>query len=123
MNPRYRFFEHKGQQILLLDYSKLQGQEYVDFSRSIIGETLAIGQQDMFLLIDATDSLISREVSEVHKEITEKTQHLFKHIAFVGMDPLRRILSNMALSIVTKKIRFFQTREEAQDWLVQVAGK
>lgn len=123
MNPRYCFFEHQGQEILLLDYSNLQGQEYVDFSRKVLEETLTFTKNNMLLLIDTTDSLIHREVSEVHKELTKKTQHLFKHIAFVGMDPLRRILSNAALGMVTKKIRFFQTREEAKNWLAAMVKK
>lgn len=121
MNQRVGFIEHKGKEIFFIDYSNLQGQEYLDFSLSIADIALSSGKTNQLLLIDFTGSLITREVSAAHKELTRKTHHLYKHLAFVGMDPLRRILANAALSFVTNKVRLFKTLEEAKDWLVEVS--
>jgi len=123
VNERVKFVEHKGKQIFFIDYSKLHGQEYVDVSKSVVWEAESLHKKNMLLLIDFTNSLITKEVSVVHKDITARTHHLFDFIAMVGMDPLRRILSNTALIFVTNKVRFFKTMEEAKDWLVESASK
>ncbi|NTV51681.1 MAG: STAS/SEC14 domain-containing protein [Candidatus Firestonebacteria bacterium] len=118
MHPRITSLTHKGHDILYVDYSRLKDEEY---KSAILGSQEAIigmGKNDILLLVNIENSLLTKEIAAIQREVSGRTKHLVKKIALIGASPLHRILANLAVTALNAKIfRFLKTREEAEDWL------
>lgn len=120
MSNRLRFLTHNGKEIFFIDYSSLRGRDYLDLVYQSLKVIEASGKKDIRLLIDLTNSLSTREVAEAQAEVTRQAKPLVKKITVVGMDPLKRILANVVMNVISdKSFRFSKTLEEGKDWLAE----
>jgi hypothetical protein len=117
---RVRFIDHRGQRVLLIDYSGLaEEREFIALieQRKRIVETEPPGS--LLTLTDVTNAHCTREVLAAMKVAAVLDRPHLKRAAIVGTDAVFPHGTSDAISTFTARHWTpFQTREEALDWLV-----
>lgn len=120
---RVRFIEHRGQRVLLIDYSGLADElEFLALieQRKDIVETQP--SQSLLTLTDVTGAHCTRTVLTAMKEAAVLDRPHLKRAAVVGNDTVTPLGSTDAMSTFTARHwAEFKTRAEALDWLVSDA--
>ncbi len=119
---RIRFIDHKGKSILLQDFSNLKpGKEFyagVQAARQIIA---AQPPKSVLTLFDATNSEFDADVVVTLKKFVQLNTPFMKYTAVVGMTGLKKV-GLMAVTRAAKRpLRPFDTREEALEFLANLA--
>ena len=116
---RVRFIEHRGQRVLLLDYSHLSDEQ--EILEVIEERTEIVAKQptgSVLTLTDATGTHLSRTAIARIKEANVLEKPFVRRAALVGGETM---LPKGALEAVgtfaAKSWEPFATREEALDWL------
>ena len=119
---RTRFIDHRGKRILLLDYSGIQNAEQaistVEQSKRVVAQH---PPHSLLVLTDVKDARYNTAVLQALKELAAHNGPYVKASAIVGMNGLHRIAYQAVLLFSRRKIRAFDTREQALDWLVEQA--
>lgn len=117
--PRTRMIEHRGKQIMLLDYSDI-----MDTSEALaeIEKTKAlIAQQPLNTVLTLTyvrGSRYTAPVIDAMKELVAHNRPFVKAAVVVGMNTLHRIIYRAVITFSRRNIQVFEDLEEAKDWLV-----
>lgn len=117
---RARLVPHKGTQILLQDFSRVQS---VDESLRHIDEARAFMQQQpkggVLLVTDVTGSAFDRRVLAAMQELAEHNKPYVAAAAIVGLSPLARVAHAAISRLTGRTIRAFDSLDAAKDWLVE----
>ena len=117
---RVRFIEHRGQRVLLIDYSGLTDElEFLTLieQRKEVVETQP--PQSLLTLTDVTNAHCTRTVLTAMKEAAVLDRPHLKRAAIVGNDSVTPLGSTDAISTFTARHwSEFKTRADALDWLV-----
>ena len=117
--PRTRMIEHRGKQIMLLDYSDI-----MDTSEALaeIEKTkVLIAQQPLNSVLTLTyvrGSRYTAPVIDAMKELVAHNRPYVKAAVVVGMNTLHRIIYRAVITFSRRNIQVFEDLEEAKDWLV-----
>lgn len=119
MNDRITVLEHKGNKILLADFSNLPPEKIVE----LIPQYTKIGLEQKISLyaLDITDTITTEEIKDASRiSIGSITAALGKiHVVLVGLRGIQKIIANA----ISKEQHFASTREEGYDWLVKQTEK
>lgn len=117
---RTRFIEHKGHQVLLLDYSNLSKTE--DALREIERTKEFIRQfpqePTIRAMTDASGSVYNKQVLTALKEMAAHNTPYILAGAVVTTSGLHRIALMAINTFIRRPLHVFASREEALDWLV-----
>lgn len=120
---RVRFLDHRGQRVLLIDYSGLSDEsEFLALieRRKEIVETEP--PERLLTLTDVTNAHCTRNVLAAMKVAAVLDSPHLKRAAIVGTDSVfPHGTSESITSFTARRWTPFQTREEALDWLVSDA--
>jgi len=118
MDDRIHFVEHKGKQILLIDFSNAtapQMQLILEMVRITVAQH---ARESLLTLADMTDATVDHAVATKIKEVLTLDRPFVKKGAWVGADKIPHAYLENFHNFSQREIVTFKTREEAMDWLV-----
>ena len=118
---RVEFIEHRGQRVLLIDYSNLQDEremlEMIEERREVVSKE---PPGSVLTLADLTGAQVSRQALQGIKEANAVERPFVRRAALVGADTISPKGSVEAVAaFAAKDFGRFATREEALEWLVE----
>ncbi|HUJ26034.1 MAG TPA: hypothetical protein VLW85_08455 [Myxococcales bacterium] len=117
---RVRFIEHQGRRILLFDFSDIwsmaEGVKVIDGAREYVAMLPKKG--DLLTLVDVKESAFDDRVVDKLKELGAHNRPWVLAGAVVGMSGMQKIMFRLINSFNGRKLTAFNTREQAQEWLV-----
>ena len=118
--PRTRMIEHRGKQILLLDYSDVMDTN--EALRHIAESKVVIAQNPVGSVRTLTyvrGSRYTAPVIDAMKDLVAHNAPYVKAAAVVGMNTLHRIIYRAVITFSRRNIQVFEDLEEAKDWLAE----
>jgi hypothetical protein len=119
MDDRIHFIEHKGKQILLLDFSHATAQQMQLLLEHIRITVAQHARESLVTLADYTGAEIDRTVATKLKEVLTLDRPFVKKTAWVGTENIPHALMDSFHTFSQRQIVTFKTREEAMNWLVE----
>ena len=118
MDERVRFIEHRGQQVLLIDFSGLAGKQLLQIVNHV-RETIAHrAPNSMLTLADFSGANVNKAAAARIKEVLVLDRPFVKRSAWVGVESLPKVFYDNFKSFSQRTFPTFATREEALEWLV-----
>lgn len=115
-----KYMDHKGRQILLIDFSSGHGPEsLVETGEKAMHIVRSSGKPHSILgLLDLSGTRLTKTVRNTMKRMSKNNGPYMKSVAFVGMGMvLTPFLKGVLILTKRKNHRVFHTREEALNWL------
>jgi hypothetical protein len=119
LKNRLRFVEHKGQAILLIDFSQCQGRDMLLLLDQVRADVARHQPETVLTLADFTGAKIDKEIAIRIKEVLTLDRPYVKKSAWVGADSLPHVFYENFKSFSRRDFPTFETREQAMDWLVE----
>jgi hypothetical protein len=119
MDDRIHFVEHKGKQILLLDFSHASAQQMqllLEFVRITVAKH---ARESLVTLADFTGAEIDHAVAMKIKEVLTLDRPFVKKTAWIGTEHIPHAFLENFHNFSQRDLPTFKTREEAMDWLVE----
>jgi hypothetical protein len=117
---RTRFIEHRGQRIVLLDYTDLAVEadtlRAIEESRSFIAANRGAGS--LLTCTDASGAHYTARVMEAVKALAAHNKPWVKAGATVSNSRMTRVVIAAVAVFTGRPLPVFATRQEALDWLV-----
>lgn len=116
---RVRFLQHKGKQLLHLDFSRAKADEVItiiDRAKAVIG---AQPEGSVRTLTDVTDATFNSAVSEAMKDLVSHNKRFVIASAVVGVTGLKQIIYNAVVKFSGRNLVAFDSVEQAKDWLAE----
>lgn len=117
VDEHVRFIEHKGCQILLIDFAGCQPAETLErirYARSVIGRQPLASTRTLTVV---TGSRFNSQVSEAMKEYTAHNKPYVRAAAVVGLSGLQEIVYNVIIKLTGRNIATFSDVGPAKDFL------
>jgi hypothetical protein len=119
MDDRIHFIEHKGQQVLLLDFSHSTAAQMMlllDYTRATIAKQ---ERGSVLVLADYEGVEIDHNVAMKIKEVLTLDRPFVKKGAWVGSEHIPHAFMENFHTFSQREIVTFKTREKALEWLVE----
>jgi hypothetical protein len=122
MSERVQWITYQGKKILQVDYSNLKDEEeYLATVDEFEAEVLSYPQGKMMrAIIDVTDSMLTRRISERNKAVATKAKEMGipdSPTAMVGLEGFKMAVAQ-ALAFFRPDLYIAQSRQDALDWLL-----
>ena len=118
MDDRVRFIEHKGQQIMLIDFSRCEPKHILSIVDEVQAEIAGHPRASVLTLADFTGAQIDKDAAERIKKALAMDRPYVKRSAWVGTESLPKVFYENFKNFSQRDFPTFATREEAMDWLV-----
>jgi hypothetical protein len=116
---RTSFIEHKGRQIVLLDFSGFTDHqstlEAIDEAKRFIAQQPK--QQQLLTLTNVRGSHFDTDIVKGLRELVEHNKPYVKAGAVVGLSGLRRVVYTTLVHLTGRNLRAFDDMDEAKDYL------
>jgi hypothetical protein len=119
MDDRIRFIDHRGKQILLLDYSHATSPEMQLLLEHVRIKVAQHARESLLTFADFTGATVDHAVATKIKEVLTLDRPFVKKTAWVGTESIPHAFMENFHSFSQREIATFKTREEAMDWLVE----
>jgi hypothetical protein len=119
MDDRIHFFEHKGKQILLLDFSHATAQQMQLLLEHVRITVAQHARESVVTLADYTGATVDHAVATKIKEVLTLDRPFVRKTAWVGTESIPNAFLESFHNFSQRDIVTFKTREEAMDWLVE----
>lgn len=119
MDDRIHFIEHKGKQILLLDFSHATAQQMQLLLEHVRITVAQHSRESVVTLADLSGAEINHAVATRIKEVLTLDRPFVKKTAWVGTEHIPHAFMENFHTFSQREIVTFKTREEAMDWLVE----
>lgn len=117
MDERIRFIEHRGKQILLLDFSHANTREILLLLEELRVTAAQYPRESLVTLADYTGSTVDHAVATKLKEVLTLDRPFVRKTGWVGTESIPHAFMENFQSFSQREIVTFKTREEAMDWL------
>ncbi len=119
MDDRIHFIEHKGKQILLLDFSHASAQQMQLLLEHVRVTVAQHARESLITLADFDGAEVDHAVATKIKEVLTLDRPFVKKTAWIGTENVKRAFLENFHSFSQRDIVTFNTRDEALDWLVE----
>ena len=119
MDDRIHFIEHKGKQILLVDFSHATTQQMQLLLAHVRITVAQHARESLLTLGDFEGAEVDHAVATKIKEVLTLDRPFVKKTAWIGTANLPHAFLENFHNFSRRDIVIFKTREEALDWLVQ----
>jgi hypothetical protein len=119
LDDRIHFVEHKGKQILLLDFSHANAHEMQLLLEYVRVTVARHGHEGVVTLADFTGAELDHSVAMKIKEVLTLDRPFVKKTAWVGAESIPHAFMENFHNFSQREITKFKTRDEAMDWLVE----
>ena len=116
---RIQFVEHKGKQILVIDFTECTPQEVMMISTAVKDVIRRQAKGTVLALADFTGAQFSKDAVTRIKEVTTFDAPYVKRAAWVGTGSMPEAYFKAIQTFSTREFTPFKTRAEALDWLVK----
>lgn len=121
--PRTQFIEHRGQRILLLDFSHL---ETTPDALAAIAEAKRVvaaqpKQGNLLTLTHVTGSHFDTEVVKALRDLVEHNKPWVRAGAVVGLSGLMRVVFTTLIHLTGRNLKAFDDLESAKSYLAELA--
>ena len=117
IEERIKWINYKGKEILLDDYTNLQG-DYVEIIEALTNHLINSGKKEILLLIDLNNSYTNKAVVNAFTEAGKRVRPVVKRTAVLGITGVKKVLLNVVNKLSSIDANPFSTEEDAKDWLV-----
>lgn len=113
---RIRWIDHKGKKILLLDYSGLLEEKFVEYIRKSVDFQLNEVKDHVLVVCDVTGTRTTPKVAHASREASHTLQKkgIQQKLATIGLNRMQRLIAN----IIRSDMYFASSMEDALNWLV-----
>ena len=118
MNERLQVINHQGKKILLIDFSRLAGKDFLPLLDDIQKLIAKSPDGSLLTLADFTDAQVDKTVATRMKEVLALDRPHVKRSAWVGTEKLPKVFYENFKTFSQRDFPKFRTREEAIDYLV-----
>lgn len=115
--PAHSIINHKGKEILYVDYQNLKEEEIIKAMDDATDYALQLNKP-MLRLSNMTGVFAVPNVFKKAKESGKRTEHLTIKRAAVGITGAKKVLINAFNAFTGNNAKAFDTVEAAKDWLV-----
>jgi hypothetical protein len=119
MDDPIRFIEHKGKQILLVDFSHANAHQMLLLLEELRELAAQYPRDSLVTLGDYTGSTVDHAVATKIKEVLTLDRPFVKRTAWVGTESIPHAFMENFHTFSQREIVTFKTREEAMDWLAK----
>jgi len=116
---RLQFIKHKGQTILVIDFSNCSSKEMLVLLDQVKATVAGHAPGSLLILSDFSGAHFDKQVSTRAKEVLVLDKPYVKKSAWVGTETLPHVFYENFKSFSQRELPTFKTREEAMDWLVR----
>src|SRR4030042_6835694 len=119
MVERIRFIKHAGRDILLLDFSNFNADDFfeaIDFAKDVIASQ---PEKSLLTLTDVTGARFDKYVTMELKEFASHNHPYVKAAAVVGVKGLKEVILNTIMLFSERKFHAFDSIEDAKEWLTK----
>lgn len=117
-NGSAKFIQHKGKDILLIDFSHCNAQEIIDVVNEAKKMIQSQPYNSVLTLTVATNASFSADVIEVMKLFVASNKPYVKAGAIFGLSGLNKALYAIVMTFSGRNIPLFNDLEEAKNWLI-----
>ena len=118
IEKRVKWINYKEKEILLDDYTGLQGEELVETIEVLTNHLMDSGKKEILLLIDLNNSYTNKEVVNAFTEAGKRVRPVVKRTAVLGITGVKKVLLNVVNKLSSIDANPFSTEEDAKEWLV-----
>ena len=115
---RVQFIQHKGKQILHLDFTHAKPQEVVEASRAAISVIAKQPAKSIRTLTDVTNMNFDTASTQALKDLAKHNTPYVMAGAVVGITGLRQIIYNAVIKFSGRNLVVFDTPDLAKEWLI-----
>jgi hypothetical protein len=117
---RISFVEHRGKQIIVMDFSHLRpGDEFLASVAEAKAWISSRPAKSILSIFDATGAVYNLEVVTVMKDFTKHNEPFIKASTVVGIEGLLNIALTAVSKFSGRTFKTFKDRPSAMDWLVE----
>lgn len=118
MDDRIHFIEHKGKQVLEIDYSHATAHQMLLLLEHVRVTIARHSRESLVTLADFTGAEIDRTVATKMKEVLTLDRPFVKKTAWFGTESIPHAFMESFHTFSRREIATFKTRDEAVEWLV-----
>ena len=119
MTDRISFIPHRGQAIMLVDFSHCETKEILLLLDEIQHTVARHAPGSLLTLADLTGAHVDRIAVTRMKEVLTLDRPYVKRSAWVGAESVPKVFYENMKHFTQRDFPSFSTREEAMDWLVK----
>ena len=119
MAERISLINHKGKEILLIDFSHCEPKQILVMLEEIQRIVAQHARGSMLTLADMSGAHLDRASVTRMKEVLVRDRPFVKRSAWVGVDSIPKVYYENIKSFTQRDITLFSNREAAMDWLVK----
>ena len=116
---RIRFIQHKGAEILYIDFSGCQAAEIFPLVSQAKAIIALRPPQSLLTLTNVTNTQQNEAANQQMKSYTAHNKPYVKAAAVVGVEGLKKIVLDTIVLMSKRQIHPFETIEQAKDWLAE----
>ncbi len=116
---RIEFVEHKGKQVLLIDFTDCGPQEVIMLCTAVKEVIRRQAKGSVLALADFTGARLNKDAVTRIKEVTTFDAPFVKRAAWVGTESMSPVHYKAISTFSTRQFTPFPTRAEALEWLVE----
>ena len=109
-----RYEEYKGEKILILDYTGLRGQDFLDAIDEAEKEILKYKPGTVSTITNVTNTYIVEEIKERFTELSNKTKGKTKISTVIGVVGIKKIIAR----IIKKDLYYASSEMDAKEYIV-----
>ena len=117
MEKRFRFIDHQGKEILLVDLSNCPANEVEEIARAVPDYRSVRPRGSVLVLTDFTGAAFDRDAVRAVKETAVFDKPFVKKSALIGTEDLPVSFYDELKNLSRRELLIFKTREEALAWL------
>ncbi|MBN1782193.1 viroplasmin family protein [bacterium] len=116
---KVEWMDYRGKRILLEDFSHSEpGDEFLGTLQKAKAMIHAEPEKSVLALFDATEARFDQDALNEVKRFTDSNTPFIKAAAVVGIKGLLNIALHAVSRFAGRNFKMFDTREEAQAWLI-----
>ena len=115
---RMKWIEYNEQDIFYIDFSNLQGEEFLKLLKEQDSYLKTLEKQDILFLLNIKNMFFDNEIKEKIKESAKLISLISKKFALVGLTGLKKILLGIINRITSLGAKGFSNEQDAKIWLV-----
>jgi len=114
---RIEFIQHKGKQILHLNFTHAKPMEVVEASKAAMSLIAKQPAKSLRTLTDVTDMNFDTASTQALKELARHNAPFVMAGAVVGITGLRQIIYNAVIKFSGRNLVVFDSPDQAKEWL------
>ena len=118
VSSRIEVVYHEFEEIFIIDYSDLDCAQAEELARQFRDFVFESGKTDFLIVVDVTNTKVSRELFEKLKIISKEIEPYVKKRCVVGLGSLHRTLLTFYNNALKKGAKPVKSYEEAKGYLV-----